>query len=159
MRSLFNTGRSGILDKEQAGEEKPAKRTGASTDRKERILVMDDDAFIRGIIRSLLMDSGYEIRVAGNGIQAIEYFKEAKASGNPFDAVILDLIIPSGMGGDEAIERLRVIDPEVKAILLTGDINHPAINRYTVLGFKTAVIKPFILDDLLQAIHRASDPM
>jgi len=158
MRSLFNTGRESILGKEEAEVQKPAIRTRAPNDRKERILVMDDDAFIRGIIRSMLMESGYEIRVAGNGIQAIEYFKEAKASGNPFDAVILDLIVPSGMGGDKALEGLRVIDPEVKAILLTGDINHPAIKHYPVLGFKTAVIKPFILDELLQAIRHASDP-
>ncbi len=158
MRSLFNTGRGSTWDKEQAEVQKPAKRTRASAGRKERILVMDDDAFIRGIIRGMLMESGYEIRVAGNGTQAIEYFKEAKASGSPFDAVILDLIVPSGMGGDEALEQLRVIDPEVKAILLTGDINHPAIKHYPVLGFKTAVIKPFILDELLHAIQRASDP-
>ena len=157
MRSLSNTGRKRILDKTGAEAEKPAQGTGASGGRKERILVMDDDAFIRGILRSMLVESGYEIRVAGNGIQAIEYFKEAKDAGSPFDAVILDLIVPSGMGGDEAIEGLRIIDPKVKAILLTGDINHQAINHHTVLGFKSAVIKPFILDDLLQAIHRASD--
>jgi two-component system cell cycle sensor histidine kinase/response regulator CckA len=158
MRSLSNKGRESILDKTRAEAEKPSKGPKASSDRKERILVMDDDAVIRGIIRSMLVESGYEIQVAGHGIQAIQYFEKAKASGSPFDAVILDLNITSGMGGDKALERLRVIDPEVKAILLTGDICHPVMNHYTILGFKTAVIKPFILDDLLQAIHRASDP-
>jgi PleD family two-component response regulator len=81
MRSLFNTGRESILDQERAEAGKTAKRTGASADRNGRILVMDDDAFIRGNIRSMLMESGYEIRVAGNGIQAIEYFEEAKDAG------------------------------------------------------------------------------
>lgn len=157
MSSLSNKGHESILNKIRAEAQKTTKRTGASAGRKERILVMDDDAVIRGIIRSMLSESGYEIRVAGHGIQAIQYFAEAKDTGSPFDAVILDLNVPSGMGGDKALERLRVIDPGVKAILLTGDISHPAMDHYTILGFKTAVIKPFILDDLLQAIHRASD--
>jgi two-component system, cell cycle sensor histidine kinase and response regulator CckA len=157
MSSLSNKDHESILNKIRAEAQKTTKRTGTSAGRKERILVMDDDAVIRGIIRSMLSESGYEIKVAEHGIQAIQYFAEAKDAGSPFDAVILDLNVPSGMGGDKALERLRVIDPGVKAILLTGDSCHPAMSHYTILGFKTAIIKPFILDDLLQAIHRASD--
>jgi two-component system cell cycle sensor histidine kinase/response regulator CckA len=158
MRSLFDRSRKDITDNEPSEAKKLKKNLEASTGRKERVLVMDDDAFIRGITRSMLLESGYDIRVAKNGAEAIKYFKEAKVLGHPFDIVILDLHVPSDMGGDQAIEKLRDIDPGVNAILMTADINHPAVTHYEALGFKTAVIKPFTRDDLLQALYRASEP-
>jgi CheY-like chemotaxis protein len=157
MRSLFDRSRKDITDKEPFEAKKLRKRFEASTGRKERVLVMDDDAFVRGIIRSMLLESGYDIRVAKNGVEAIKHFKEAKVLGHPFNAVILDLHVPSDMGGDVAIEKLRDIDPGVNAILMTADINHPAVTHYEALGFKTAVIKPFTREDLLRALYLASE--
>jgi CheY-like chemotaxis protein len=145
------------LDKERTKVKKQTKKIGASTGRKGRVLVMDDDAFVRGVIRGMLAEAGYDIRVSKNGVEAIGYFKEAKDLGRPFDTVILNLHIPSGMGGDETMGFLRDLDPQVSAILLTADINHPAVAHYETLGFKTAIIKPFTRDDLLQALDRASD--
>lgn len=131
------------------------KMINASTDRKKRVLVMDDDPFIRSLIRSLLKDSGYGVRVTKNGAEAIEYFKEAGIHGEPFDAVILDLHVHAGMGGDKALEKLRDIDPTVKAILLTADICHPAVSDYETIGFNSAIIKPFTRTELQQALDRA----
>ena len=155
MRSPLENRRSGISESASPEEKKQKKRIHSPARRKEKVLVMDDDPFIRMIIRSFLRDSGYDVRAAKNGMEALEYFKGAGALGAPFDAVILDLHIPSGMGGDEALAKLRDVDPHVKAVLLTADISHPAVSDYETLGFKSAIIKPFTRTDLQRALDLA----
>lgn len=157
MRSLFNRQKKGKSNGEPSAATRLTTKSGSSEGRKERVLVMDDDAFVRGVIRSILVDSGYEVRLAKNGAETIKYFKEAKDLDSPFDTVIMDLHVTSGMGGAEAIELLRAIDPRVRAILLTGDINHPFVTNYDTLGFKAALIKPFTRNDLVNALYSASD--
>lgn len=149
-KSWEKTGRKVIL----VGKKQDEKIT-VPTGCKAKVLVMDDDPFVGSLIRSLLKDSGYEARITKSGIEAIEYFREAEVHGNPFTAVILDLHVHSGMGGDKALEKLRDIDPEVKAILLTADICHPAVTDYKLLGFKSAIIKPFTRNDLQLALDQA----
>ena len=64
----------------------------------------------------MLQKFGYETETANDGGEAIERYTTAKSGGKPFDAVIMDLTIPNGMGGCEAARRLRELDPKVKAI-------------------------------------------
>jgi CheY-like chemotaxis protein len=122
---------------------------------KGKILVMDDEEFVGSVIRLILGRSGYDTCIAGNGDEAIKKFRAAKDLQKPFDAVILDLNIPVGMEGSEAMEKLRGMDPEVKAVLLTGDITHPTVARYAECGFKAVLLKPFTGDELMQAIQCA----
>jgi CheY-like chemotaxis protein len=145
----------GISGKAIPEEKKQQKRIQSSPGRKGKVLVMDDDPFIISFMRSFLKDSGYDVRTVRNGVEAIEYFKEARALGTPFDAVILDLHVPSGMGGEEALAKLRDVDPGVKAILLTADNYHPALSEYETHGFKSTVVKPFTRNDLQRALDRA----
>jgi CheY-like chemotaxis protein len=159
MRSLFDSQLRGVPGSTSPSKERKEIKVKSSTGHKKKVLVMDDDPFIRRVIRSLFRDSGYDMRAVKNGVEAIENFKKAKALGNPFDAVILDLHVPPGMGGDETLKKLRDVDPEVKAILLTADICHPAVSDYETLGFKSAIIKPFSLSDLRQALDRAFGTM
>jgi CheY-like chemotaxis protein len=136
-------------------------KQGKRLDRKEpqcvkgRILVMDDDEYIRSILRSMLRDLGYAASITRNGDNAIKKFQEAKELQQPFDVVILDMVIFGGMGGDEVFEKLRAMDPGIKAVLLTGDINHQALAQYMECGFKTVLLKPFMRDELVQALERA----
>ena len=81
---------------------------------------MDDKENIKTMVKHMLNRLGYEVELATDGAEAIALYKEAKASKERFDAVILDLTIPGGMGGIEAIGKLREIDPEIKAIVSSG---------------------------------------
>ncbi len=59
------------------------------------------------------------------------------------------------MEGHEVLEKLRAMDPGIKAILLTGDINHQALAHYAECGFQTVLLKPFMRDELIQALESA----
>lgn len=126
---------------------------------KGRVLVMDDNQFIRDLMRNMLGRSGFSVSTAHDGEQAIEYFHAAKKEGCPFDIVILDLHVEKGMGGKEAIDRLQSIDPDIFAIFMTADIGHPIVANFSSHGFKAALIKPFTINELLESVGHAADSL
>ena len=81
-------------------------------------------------------------------------YKKAKESGNPFDIVIMDLTVPGGMGGKEAIKRLLEIDPGVRAIVSSGYSNDPVMSNFKRYGFKGVVAKPYKMKDLAEVLRR-----
>ncbi|MGO9396072.1 MAG: PAS domain S-box protein, partial [Desulfobaccales bacterium] len=85
-----------------------------------KVLVMDDEEMVREVLGGMLSRLGYQADFACDGSQAIEKFVKAQEAQQGFDAVILDLTIPGGMGGKEAIQGLLKIDPQVKAIVSSG---------------------------------------
>jgi PAS domain S-box-containing protein len=121
---------------------------------KGRILLMDDEEMVREIAGEMLVFLGYEVEFAENGDQALKLYSAAMETGAPFDAVIMDLTIPGGMGGREAIVRLREIDPRVKAIVSSGYSNDPIMGHYEEFGFVGVFTKPYRLDDMSQALHK-----
>ena len=121
------------------------------------ILVMDDEEFIRALTRTMLEQAGYKVYLAETGDEAIGCYEEAKKCGYPFDAVIMDLYVPNGKGGKEAIKKLLEIDPQVKAIVMSGAVADPAIMDCKKYGFKSALKKPFTIFDLQQTIDLALD--
>jgi two-component system cell cycle sensor histidine kinase/response regulator CckA len=113
-----------------------------------RILVMDDEEMMLNLVGEILSHLGYEIQPVEDGEKALACFREAQDQGNPFDAVILDLIVSGGMGGKETIEELLKIDPSVKAIVSSGYSNDPVMVEYDRYGFKGALAKPYGINDL-----------
>jgi hypothetical protein len=71
-----------------------------------KILVMDDEEMIRDLAVELLSSLGYDAVVAQDGVEAIELFRKARERGEPFCAVILDLTVPGGMGGEETLRNV-----------------------------------------------------
>jgi PAS domain S-box-containing protein len=118
-----------------------------------RILVMDDEASLRKIVGRMLGVLGYEAEFARDGAEAIRMVKEAKESEKPYDAVILDLTVPGGMGGKEAINKLLEIDPEVKAIVSSGYSDDPVLANFQEYGFKAMMPKPFEFLSLGKVLH------
>jgi PAS domain S-box-containing protein len=119
-----------------------------------RILVMDDEEMIREIAGTLLPLIGYSVFFAQDGDEAIAMYREALDNDEKFDAVIMDLTIPGGMGGKEAIRRLLDLDPQVKALVSSGYSTDPVMADYRRFGFKGMVLKPYVAEDLSKALHR-----
>jgi len=118
-----------------------------------KVLVMDDEEMIRAVAGQMLTRVGYAVEFAANGEEAVECFEEARISGFPFNAVILDLTIPGGMGGIKTVERLREIDPEVIAIVSSGYSDDPVLADYEKYGFQGALPKPYKIFELSEVLH------
>jgi len=122
---------------------------------KGRILVMDDEEIIRKLLDAALTDAGYEVELTVDGAEAIKQYTKAKGSGQPFDAVILDLTVPGGVGGKEVIKKLLEIDPSVKAIVSSGYSTDPIMSQFRDYGFCGVVAKPYNMaqmEEILQGI-------
>ena len=119
-----------------------------------RILVMDDEPSLLQVVTALLQHLGHQVEVARDGSEAIARYEEAQQQNSPFTAVILDLTVPAGMGGEECLKRLQEIDPDVRAIVSSGYYNDPIVSDYRRFGFSGAITKPYQLHDLSDAIRR-----
>jgi CheY-like chemotaxis protein len=117
-------------------------------DGKGKILLMDDEQIILDVTLEVLKFLGYDVMFAKDGAAAIELYKQEKNAGVPFDVVILDLSIPEGMGGKEAIRHLRDFDPAVKAVVSSGYSNDPVVMDYAGYGFSGKLSKPYKINDM-----------
>jgi len=113
-----------------------------------KVLLMDDEEVVRDVAGEMLKHMGYTVEFAKDGIGAIDLYIKARSSGRPFDVVIMDLTIPGGMGGKEAIKRLREIDPSVKAVVSSGYSNDPIMADFRSYGFSGIVAKPYKIEEL-----------
>jgi CheY-like chemotaxis protein len=114
---------------------------------------MDDEESVQQLARLMLHKVGCRVEVARDGNETVRLYEEARSSGQPFDAVILDLTIPGSMGGRETIRRLREIDPKVKAIVSSGFSTDSAMLNFRDYGFCGVVLKPYRRDDLIRVLH------
>jgi len=118
-----------------------------------KILVMDDDEMLRETLGKMLKKLGYDPEAAKDGAEAVEMYKNAVESEKPYNAVILDLTIPGGMGGKDAFKKLIEIDPEVKAVVSSGYSNDPVMSNFQEYGFKGILPKPFKYVSLGKVLH------
>jgi len=118
-----------------------------------KVLVMDDEEVVREIMGEILENLGYEVSFAPDGAAAIAQYREALASSRRFDVVIMDLTVPGGMGGKEAVQRLHDIDPRVKAIASSGYSHDPVMAGFREYGFSAAIAKPFNVAALSKTVH------
>lgn len=121
--------------------------------RNAKILIMDDEELVRNTACALIRSLGHEADVAVDGESAVSKYQAARESGSPFDIVILDLTVRGGMGGREAIERLRVIDPGVRAVVSSGYSDNDVIAAYQKYGFMACLAKPYDVENLRKTLN------
>jgi two-component system, cell cycle sensor histidine kinase and response regulator CckA len=124
---------------------------------KGRVLVMDDDPLFAEMMRDMVTTLGYEVLVVNDGFKAIDVYTETrKACPEPFKLVILDLMVKDGLGGKLTMEKLRVIDPQVKAVICSGYMGDPTLQNFRDHGFIGALKKPFNISQLEAMLDKAS---
>jgi two-component system, cell cycle sensor histidine kinase and response regulator CckA len=114
---------------------------------------MDDEETLRTLVGKMLDRLGHETVFARDGVEAVELYCRARDSGAPIDLVILDLTIRGGMGGKEAIQKLREIDPSVKAIVSSGYSNDPVVADFRRFGFDGVLHKPYQMKELAEILQ------
>ena len=123
------------------------------TPMKGRVLFMDDEESIIAMADLLLRRLGFEVALARDGVETVTKFSEARAAGRPFDVVVMDLTVPGGVGGREAIDQLRRIDPNVRAIVSSGYSSDPVLANHRAFGFCGMVAKPYRVEDFARVLR------
>ena len=118
------------------------------------VLIVDDEEIIRDVASKILVNRGYHVECAEDGQMALVLYVKAQNNGNPYDAVIMDLTIPGGMGGKETIKKLLEIDPKARVIVSSGYSNDPIMAEYQEYGFKGVVSKPYTVQKLSETIRQ-----
>jgi len=119
-----------------------------------KILLMDDEEMIRDFGEELLINLGYDVELASDGEEAVRLYQAAMEGGAAFDAVLMDITVPGGMGGKEAIQEILKIDPDVKAIVSSGYAEDPIMSNFKEFGFAGVVPKPYNAEEMSRELHR-----
>jgi CheY-like chemotaxis protein len=117
-----------------------------------RILVMDDEEVVREVVKEYLKKLGYEPTVTRDGREALSAYERAAREGNPFKAVIMDLTIPGGMGGKDAIGEFKRLDKDVRVMVSSGYSDDPIMSDFVKFGFKGVVTKPYTIQKLAETL-------
>ena len=123
-------------------------------DKEIRILFMDDEEIICELITDIFNNIKIPVKTVTDGKDAVEAYKNSLNSGKPFDVVIMDLTIPGGMGGKEAVKKILKLNPDAKCIVSSGYTNDRVIADYTKYGFKAIIEKPFTSAKLQEILNR-----
>lgn len=120
-----------------------------------RVLVMDDDPLVLETFTEMLRSLGVEPGGARDGAEAVQRFSEAERARKPWDVMILDLVVPGGMGGLEALSRIRRLSTSSKAVVSSGYSADAVLSEYRAHGFDSTLRKPFTLDELREALLKS----
>jgi nitrogen-specific signal transduction histidine kinase/CheY-like chemotaxis protein len=123
-----------------------------------RVLVMDDEDIVASVAKAMLEHLGYQVEVTRDGAEAIEAWRRAHHGGKPFDALLMDLTVAGGMGGLEAVRRIRDEDPGVRAIVSSGYSSDPVMSQHERYGFCGVATKPYRIDELALVVSAACRP-
>jgi PAS domain S-box-containing protein len=117
-----------------------------------RVLLMDDEQSILAIGSKSLGDIGCTVTTAGEGGEAADLFRTAFRDGKPFDVVVLDLTVPGGKGGRQALDEMKNVDPSVRAVATSGYSDDPVMSDPCVYGFTAKLAKPYLMEDLQKTV-------
>lgn len=114
-----------------------------------KILIVDDAAFMRMMIKDILVKNGYEVvGEAQDGAEAVEKFRELRP-----DLVTMDITMPE-MDGITALKKIREIDPNAKVIMCSAMGQQAMVIDAIQAGAKDFIVKPFQADRVLEAVRK-----
>jgi len=148
----LGTGNAGSSQNQPPPVEPLPAQTASVESRNPRVLVLDDEEAICTLVSCALEPLGYEVVETHDALTAIACYTDALQTGRRFDVVISDLTIPGGMGGQEAVRRLRAIDPALRAIVSSGYAGDPVLGDFRDHGFCAIIQKPYEIDALGRTI-------
>lgn len=115
----------------------------------KRILVCDDAAFMRMMIKDILTKNGYEVAgEAENGAIAVEKYKETKP-----DLALMDITMPE-MDGIEALKKIKELDSGAKVVMCSAMGQQAMVIEAIQSGAKDFIVKPFQADRVLEAVKK-----
>lgn len=114
------------------------------------ILIADDEAAIREVVKASLETYEYQVMTANDGIEALALYAQYK---DKISAVLMDMMMPS-MEGPVAIRTLQKINPQVKVVAMSGLSSSDLLNSAKTVGVREFLAKPFTSEELLLALHR-----
>ena len=115
----------------------------------KRVMVCDDAAFMRMVIKDILVKNGYEIAAeAENGLKAVERYPEAKP-----DLVLMDITMPE-IDGIEAVRRIKALDPNANVIMCSAMGQQSMVIDAIQSGAKDFIVKPFQADRVIESIRK-----
>jgi two-component system chemotaxis response regulator CheY len=115
-----------------------------------RVLVVDDAAFMRMMVKDILSKNGYEVvGEAENGMKAVEKFNELRP-----DLVTMDITMPE-MDGISAVKAIRKIDPKAKIVMCSAMGQQAMVIEAIQAGARDFIVKPFQADRVLEAVRKA----
>ncbi|HFQ81060.1 MAG TPA: response regulator, partial [Desulfobacterales bacterium] len=121
----------------------------------ELIMIMDDEKMIRNIAKMMLETNGFEVITVKDGEEALKVYKQYQKALKTVSATIMDLTIPGGMGGKEAVTKILALDPRARVIASSGYSNDPVMTDFHSYGFCAAITKPYLINDLLSTVSQA----
>jgi serine/threonine protein kinase len=150
LNEILNTTVAGVPT---ATGDVPRPAMSGAAARSRTVLLLEDDLLVRDILRRYLELSGFQVTETGDGKETVRLYGEALAQGWRYDLVIIDLTIPEGLGGAEAMQILRQYDPQVVAIVSSGYRDDPIMRNPAAHGFAAALPKPYHRESLLQVVN------
>ncbi len=131
------------------------KKTKAKSPKKGKgiILILEDEVVIQRVIKSMLQRLNYKPIITSKGIETISAYKEYKNQGKKIDAVILDLTVKGGMGGQQTIKKLIETDPNVKGIASSGYATGEVMSNFKRYGFSGVLVKPYTISNLANILE------
>ena len=137
----------------EEGERVGQKSESSCTNGRGRVVVMDDEDMVRRSVMRMLSRLGFDSLGARDGAEVLALCENARKEGEPVDAAIMDLTIPGGMGGKEAVRLLHEREPYVKAIVSSGYSGDPVMAEYAKYGFSGVVVKPYRVQELGEVLQ------
>jgi PAS domain S-box-containing protein len=124
---------------------------------RERILVLDDEEVVRTAARNLLETLGCTVDEAEDGEEAIAMYRKAFMAGDRYDAVIMDLTIPGGMGGERAVREVLSMDSNARVIVSSGYAGNSIMASFARFGFRGVLSKPYTLSELSDVLLKVME--
>ena len=114
-----------------------------------RVLIVDDDQFVRSVLRDMLAPSGYQCSEARDGVEALE-----RVRADCPDVVLLDLLMPN-MSGIQVLEEICRTHPRSRVVVITSLASDALLARALAAGASGYVVKPFHRIEIQEAVQHA----